>query len=68
MGSHMGSVYKPNSGMYNYGRVQAGDERGRIKQFLAEPVHEMVWKKFCYCMYLVITYDDDGSFPNKSRT
>jgi len=37
MASHMGSVYKPNVGMYNYGRVQPGDERGRIKQFMAEP-------------------------------
>jgi len=37
MASHMGSVYKPNVGMYNYGRVQPGDERGKIKHFMAEP-------------------------------
>merc|ERR1711915_453470 len=35
--SHLGSIYKPNTGLYYYGRVQPGKERGKIMQFMAEP-------------------------------
>lgn len=42
MASHCGSVYKPNTGMYNYGNVAPGKERGLIHQMLAEK-ECMIW-------------------------